>query len=128
MLVQRGRRSRSSQEFLALVGNLPNNNPPKPPKPSYPLAPLEQRIWDRLTLANDFSYASLILLCNALLCLGRARVCAATVEQQGPMIMTYRGVPRAHPLISIERRLRNFCHQAFKKLKIELRGELFDRT
>ena len=78
---------------------------------------------------HDINYVGRMLLENALLSIGRARACRSIIDRDGEFIADRRGLPRRHPLLSIEARSRQLARRIFKMLKIELREEEdFDRA
>jgi len=130
-MLQRGRKSRSSRQFLSLVGRTPHrqHSACHPPEPPDQLAEPERGIWCTILAENDINPAGRTLLSIALNSLARARQCAKIIAKDGgPLIIGRSGMPRRHPLAGIEVQNRKLVRDIFKLLRIELRGELADRT
>jgi hypothetical protein len=131
-MLQRGRKSQATREILALVGRTPQLNrqapsydPPSPPK--YLDAP-EREAWNIIVREHDFNRAGHLLLENALRSLGRARKCREIIDRDGALLTRRDGLPKRHPLLNVEVQSRKLVHAIFKVLRINLGGELFDRT
>jgi hypothetical protein len=86
-------------------------------------------MWDKIHQHHAFSYPGDLLLSLALQSLGRSRECHKIIAAQGTVVPAGRKkhTLKAHPLLGVERRAREFCLSVFKKLKIELEVNLFDR-
>jgi hypothetical protein len=74
---------------------------------------------------HDLNYVGETLLTNALLALGRARMCREIIQRDGILLTNRAGLPRKHPLASIEVQSRQLVHSIFKMLHIDLRGGEF---
>ena len=131
-MLQRGRKSRSSREFLALVGQT-SDQQSKAPAPDLPEPPAhfvtkpeEREIWFTVLRENPhLNYSGHILLAMAVNAIGRAQVCAKTIDEAGgPLTVDNRGRLRRHPLAGIEVANRKLARDLFKMLKIELREEV----
>jgi len=127
--LQRGRKSRSSREFLAMVGRTPNQQP-KAPTPELPEPPshfgeAERETWYAILRENpQLNYSGCMLLGIAINALARAQVCAKIIDAAGgPLSVDSRARLRKHPLASLEVANRKLARDLFKMLKIELRDD-----
>jgi hypothetical protein len=132
-VLQRGRKSRSSREFLALIGRTPDQQSKAPahlPEPPSDLGEAERNTWYAILRENPhLNYSGHMLLAMAVNAIGRAQHCAEIVEKAGgPLSIDSRGRPKRHPLAGLEVANRKLAKGILKMLKINLRGELFDRT
>jgi hypothetical protein len=132
-MLQRGRKSRSSRQFLALVGrttdsqaSAPPHDPPAPP--DHLVEEPDREIWCTILRENDINPAGRTLLSIALNSLARSRQCAEIIDKAGgPLVIGGNGMPKRHPLAGIEVQNRKLARDIFKLLRIEFRGgELFD--
>src|SRR6516165_1775814 len=129
-VLQRGRKSRSSREFLALVGRT-SDQQSKAPTPELPAPPdhfgeADRETWYAILRENPYlNYSGCMLLGIAINALARAQVCAKTIDEAGgPLSVDNRGRPRRHPLAGLEVANRKLAKDLFKMLKIELREEV----
>jgi hypothetical protein len=129
-VLQRGRRSKSHREFLALVGRIPDQQP-KAPAPDLPEPPshfreAERETWYAILRENpQLNYSGCMLLGISINALARAQVCAKTIDEAGgPLSIDNRGRLKRHPLAGIEVANRKLAKDLFKMLKIELREEV----
>jgi hypothetical protein len=131
-VLQRGRKSKSSREFLALVGRIPHQQPNEPapelPEPPAHLAakPEEREIWFTVLRENPHLNGSgHTLLAMAVNALGRAQHCAQIIDKAGgPLSIDNRGRLKRHPLAGLEVANRKLARDLFKMLKIELREQV----
>ena len=129
-MLQRGRKSRSSREFLALVGRAPHRQPsepaPEPPEPPSHFGEAERETWYAILRENPYlTYSGCMLLGMAINAAARAQYCAKTIDKAGgPLSVDNRGRLRRHPLAGIEVANRKLARDLFKMLKIELREEV----
>jgi hypothetical protein len=78
-------------------------------------------MWDAITAEYDLSYGGKLLLCFGLKSLERGRHCSEVIAREGQTIPgRKKGIPKAHPLLSVEHRSRQFYQSVFKTLRIEL--------
>jgi len=132
-MLQRGRKSRSSREFLALVGRAPHRQPsepaPEPPEPPSHFGEAERETWYAILRENPyFNYSGCMLLGMAINAAVRAQYCAEIIDKAGgPLSIDNRGRLKRHPLAGIEVANRKLARDLFKMLKINLREELFDQ-
>ena len=82
-------------------------------------------MWKRIVREHNLNYVGEMLLENALLALGRARTCREIIQHDGILLTNRDGLPRRHPLASIEVQSRKLAHSIFKMLHIDLRGGEF---
>ena len=131
-MLQRGRKSRSSREFLALVGQT-SDQQSKAPAPDLPEPPAhfvtkpeEREIWFTVLRENPhLNYSGHILLAMAVNAIGRAQHCAEIVDKAGgPLSIDNRGRLKRHPLAGLEVANRKLARDLFKMLKIELREKV----
>lgn len=132
-MLQRGRKSRSSREFLALVGRTPDQQSKAPaqelPEPPIHFDEAERETWYAILRENPrLNYSGCTLLGMAVNAIHRAQHCAKVVDKAGgPLSIDSRGRLKRHPLAGLEVANRKLARDLFKMLKINLRGELFDQ-
>ena len=132
-MLQRGRKSRSSREFLGLVGRAPHLQPSEPapelPEPPSHFGEAERETWYSILRENPhLNYSGCTLLAMAINAIHRVQHCAGIVDKAGgPLSVDNRGRLKRHPLAGIEVANRKLAKDLFKMLKIDLRGESFDR-
>jgi hypothetical protein len=121
---QRGRKSRALRDIIPLAPHLVGSAPPRnlTPPPEL-LAEPEQKVWTAIMRNYDFNRGGEFLLENALLSLERARKCREIIDRDGPLLTRRDGLPKRHPLLSIEAQSRKLVQAIFKLLKIDLRED-----
>jgi len=124
-VLQRGRKSRSSREFLALVGRTPDPKAPAPHMPELPsdLGEAERKTWYAILHENPhLNYGGGILLELAINAIARAQQCSKIIAKDGgPLIIGDDHKPCRHPLTGIEVQNRKLAREVFKLLRIEVR-------
>jgi hypothetical protein len=119
---------------VALVGRTPDQQSKAPaphlPEPPSDLGEAERMTWYAILRNNPhLNYSGQMLLAVAVNAIGRAQHCAEIVDKAGgPLSIDSRGRPKRHPLAGLEVANRKLAKDILKMLKINLRGELFDRT
>jgi|SRR6516164_9382492 hypothetical protein len=120
-MLQRGRRSRGSREFLTLIGHTPQPRDLPPPPAHFDEA--KRKTWSTLVRENrHLNHCGCTLLECAISALFRARFCAKIIKEDGgTLIIGKDHRPRRHPLASLEVQNRKLVRDIFKMLKIEVR-------
>ena len=129
-MLQRGRKSRSSREFLASVDRTPDQQSKAPaPEPPSQFGEAERETWYAILRENPhLNYSGCMLLGMAINAAARAQYSAEIIDKAGgPLSIDSRGRLKRHPLAGIEVANRKLARDLFKMLKINLRGELFDQ-
>jgi hypothetical protein len=126
-MMQRGRRSKPTREFLESIGKGPRpvasiHKLPAPP-PKHLAAP-ERATWASIIREHPgLNRTGELLLENALMAAARARTLRAQIDHDGELLVGRDGLPRKHPLLALEVQARKLVQATFKVLKINYRGE-----
>src|SRR5262245_3439871 len=77
-----------------------------PPPPQHLGGEEQEKLWNNIVREHNFNHVGLMLLESALRTHARAEEVQKIIDRDGPVLVSRKGLPRKHPLLGLEIRLR----------------------